>query len=271
MYYFVFLILLLCNAYDLNADQLSETKILVYTPAKCGTHLICKAVELMSGRSFIGSSTYRELVKRDEFIKTVEKNWNDGFITHTHWLPSFHILQTLKSEGYKIVSITRDPRDQLISYIYHFHKYNGYDENIYPNHPPVNKQLTKDLVVQLLKKFLINNIWAYKGTPFEQFYEPTKLQFLDDQFSCVVKFEDLVGSNGGGSFEKQIQSLEKINKHFNFYLDHSGIISVSNKLFGNSWSFRKGQIGEWRNYFDPSISLGFNKKFGTILYDLGYD
>lgn len=266
---FVFLITT-CSLLASDDSSGSDTKILIYTPAKCGTHLICKALVLMTGKQIIDSANYRETSKKEEFINIVEKNSKNNLLTHTHWLPSSTVLNELKNSGYKLISIIRDPRDQLISYVYHLHKYNGYNNLVHPNHPKTNKQLSSIQVKELLKMILVKNTWPYKNSPYEQFYEPTKLQFLDKDFSCVIKFEDLVGEKGGGSLERQIATLNEIKQHLNLNFSDEYVSWISANLFGNTWSFRSGQIGDWTKFFDEPISHGFDKKFGTILLDLKY-
>jgi len=73
---------------------------------------------------------------------------------------------------------------------------------------------------------------------------------LRNNNTLIVRFEDLVGSKGGGSDEIQRNTIKAI-------LEFSGISKYDNEidkiqlsLFGGTHTFREGQINAWRKDVD---------------------
>lgn len=67
----------------------------------------------------------------------------------------------------------------------------------------------------------------------------------------VIKFEDLVGSNGGGNDNLQKEVFSKIIDFIG--ADSSNEIDYASKLFGESKTFRAGKIGSWRLDLSPDL------------------
>ncbi|WP_416970786.1 hypothetical protein [Streptomyces sp. 4F14] len=69
---------------------------------------------------------------------------------------------------------------------------------------------------------------------------------------CKVSFEDLVGPRGGGSRERQRAA-------------------VADQLFNDrAYSFHRGRIGAWREYFTPEHEELFEERYGAVLDAYGY-
>jgi hypothetical protein len=94
--------------------------------------------------------------------------------------------------------------------------------------------------------------------------------WLNDDNCFVIKFEDLVGNRGGGSDEKQLETLKQIAKHSGTFFKESKLQEVSQKSFSeNSPTFRKGQIGDWVNWLDDEM-LEILRKDKDIFEKFGY-
>jgi len=77
------------------------------------------------------------------------------------------------------------------------------------------------------------------------------IPFTQDSRVLVVRFEDLVGKNGGGSKSNQLVALQGIAKHLDREVDDSCLEKVASSLFGcNTRAFRKGMLGAWRDAFE---------------------
>lgn len=70
------------------------------------------------------------------------------------------------------------------------------------------------------------------------------LAWRNDPACLLVKFEELVGSQGGGDDELQRQTLEQIEAHLGRKMQDTTIYST------NSRTFRKGNINSWRDAHD---------------------
>ena len=79
----------------------------------------------------------------------------------------------------------------------------------------------------------------------------------------VVKFEDLVGKQGGGSSEDQIDSIKRICRWLG--RDDGLTNSVAENLFGGTRTFRKGQMRSWENEMPEYLQEIFNERIGKRL------
>jgi len=99
--------------------------------------------------------------------------------------------------------------------------------------------------------------------------------FLDWRESpqCLfIKFEDLIGSNGGGDDKKQLEVLLQIQRHIGLSLNETERRKVANSLFNRgSRTFFKGQIGSWRQYFTKDHIRICQQEFADIMEQLDYD
>jgi hypothetical protein len=87
---------------------------------------------------------------------------------------------------------------------------------------------------------------------------------------CKVSFEELVGANGGGSQESQLDSIARINS-FLGVTDRSAE-DMADMLFNrNAFSFFQGQIGSWRQAFTAEHRRIAEDIFGDILPAYGYE
>jgi hypothetical protein len=85
-----------------------------------------------------------------------------------------------------------------------------------------------------------------------------------------VRFEDLIGSKGGGNDERQIKTIADIFA----YLEADGIDArlIAGKAFSeNSVTFRKGKIGDYRNVLSAAQIKLFNELHGDVIRQYGYD
>lgn len=90
--------------------------------------------------------------------------------------------------------------------------------------------------------------------------------------NCVIHFEALVGPRGGGSRELQRQEIRRITAHLETNLSEGEIEEVAEGIFDQqAATFRKGVMGDWRNYFTPEHKRAFKEVAGQLLIELGYE
>ncbi|MCH2049457.1 MAG: sulfotransferase domain-containing protein, partial [Trichodesmium sp. ALOHA_ZT_67] len=76
------------------------------------------------------------------------------------------------------------------------------------------------------------------------------LAWRDEPGCLLLRFEDLVGEAGGGSYEKQLETVKKIALHLGVSFDNH-ISSKLEEIYNpNSRTFRTGKIGGWKNSLD---------------------
>lgn len=248
--------LLLTNTYLLNASD-----NLVITIPKSGSHLIQKCLNLINEEFKIDSKP----------------------INFFHLRYSEQSLKYFKSRNYNFIYhflMTRDPRDQIVSFIYYFPKLIPVDTKIEFNN---YRNLSFDEILLCLICF--GSSWYQYF--FTDEWDPTKKEGCNDIFNfyksyldwqndpnynfCLIKFENLVGPKGGGSLDLQYEEISKIFKHLKLTPKQEDIKKIADNLFGETATFREGQIGSWKKHFKEIHKHCFKKIAGQLLIDLGYE
>ncbi len=89
--------------------------------------------------------------------------------------------------------------------------------------------------------------------------------------ALVVKFEDLVGPKGGGSLDAQKLEIRKIADYLGIKITEKEIDDIADKLFGRTITFKKGQIGQWKEEFTALQISQVKEKLDSLLIELGYE
>jgi hypothetical protein len=88
----------------------------------------------------------------------------------------------------------------------------------------------------------------------------------------VVKFEELIGEKGGGDDQIQKETVSRIAEYLGLKLSDQELAAVCAGLFWTkAETFRKGQIGSWREHFTPEHRAAFERVFGNLMEDFGYE
>ncbi len=94
--------------------------------------------------------------------------------------------------------------------------------------------------------------------------------------TIVLKYEDLVGPEGGGTKQAQYQALTRLANGLNIPMDEARLSYLADNIYGNkgmpmhSSTFRDGKTGKWRAYFSSRHKKAFKKYLGKYQLDLGY-
>jgi hypothetical protein len=87
----------------------------------------------------------------------------------------------------------------------------------------------------------------------------------------VVRFEDLVGDAGGGDAGRQRDTLRSIFGHLGVDAGQKRLDAVSERLFSaDSPTFRKGAIGQSKDFFDDELEELFRRSIGDRAAPYGY-
>lgn len=98
------------------------------------------------------------------------------------------------------------------------------------------------------------------------------LEWIDTEYTQIIRFEDLIGPKGGGTKSSQLESVRTIATHLNVELTHKTVEHIADNTFSTeSSTFRKGLIGDWVNHFEPVHVEAFKDEAGDWLVDLGYE
>jgi hypothetical protein len=89
--------------------------------------------------------------------------------------------------------------------------------------------------------------------------------------ALVVRFEDLVGSGGGGDAGRQVEAVRAIYRHIEMPVGDEFVTRLCSRLFSReSPTFRRGSIGQWRDLFDHELEELFERTAGDMMRAYGY-
>jgi hypothetical protein len=295
-----FLLLPLFFLFLLSGDKaLGLAKSLCITIPKAGTHVMLKLLSHLGRdelrfcynpdvyerpsleevkRLFPGEPPYhakgRFFISKTCFLDDMVVEWlaipdKKCLWSHFPYTPEFAKL--LNSKELRNFLIIRDPRDQVVSMARMIYKYS---ENI---EVPI-ETLLLDFIDGKQRRFVLWGVAINQCYPVEwelgvvDFYKQY-LPFIKEKNFCVIRFEHLVGTLGGGSDELQKKEIEKIVEHLGLSLPHAQIAFAAKNLFGGTYTFREGKIGSWKEYFKPEVKKLFKSVVGAnqLLIDLGYE
>lgn len=245
----------------LSPGQSKAPSIVCISIPKSGTHLLERALCLHP-------DLYRKLlptlhVNNIEIyggLASVLENLRNGQIVVCHLRYSREDEALLAGASSRVVFIHRDPRDVLVSEVFYAMKRKTHwAHEVYAKLPHMRNRLRV----------------AIEGDPTGQLVGIRhKLErfagWLDsDCFSLC--FEDLIGAKGGGEASTQSETLTSLHDYLGWGTSKEYSNELSRKLFGvSSPTFRKGQIGQWKQYFDDELTGLFNREVGSLMQRFGY-
>ncbi len=234
-------------------------KILIVSIQKSGTHLI---QNIMNEAGFEGIGVEKD-TKMADFI-----GLEDSQYLWSHFAPSDEIQMALENGGESVYIIFnfRDPRDVLVSWFYWLHPNSDKSMHLHQDYmKKVYSHFTDD---ELIDIFIRNDKFReVEYNPIEHFRLSRALYFHPKVLN--VSFEDLVGSNGGGSDDLQKKTIEVI---FNYLkIKNVDVDKIAKNAFDKtSETFRKGKIGSYKKVLSPMQIKLFNKLHGDIIKQYGY-
>ena len=187
----------------------------------------------------------------------------EGCFVNAHCLYSPELADLFREVGMRVVCILRDPRDVAVSQMHYLKQLkNHFAHEEYMALPSDRERLMVSIrggemggrrLRSLAERYGRFMGWEREGV------------------AAMVKFEDLVGPGGGGSAEARRLAVGQVAKHLGVPVDERTIGRIGENLFGAGRTFRKGQIGGWREEFTAEHERVLEKEAGRLLDELGYD
>ncbi len=261
-------------------------RVLVNGWPRSGTHLLRRCVSLLPGLAWDGlwlppgidrelatlavpadrASTEPRppvLVELDRVLSSLGPG--EYVMTHLRCHPA--AVRLLELRGFRSLLILRDLRDLAVSRAFYIVSHPDHRQHDYFTHtlrsederllasivgtdPPPGSSLPK---------------MADIGARFQDFHP-----WLRVSLNYTTRFEWLVGPQGGGSLDDQCREIENIARHLRLSLAPAQVKSVAAQLFGQgSRTFRRGQIGSWKEHFTEEHKAAFKRVAGRELIELG--
>ncbi len=249
---------------------------------KCGTHLLRRYFQA-SGFAFVGPHPAPRW--DPAFIDLVGSLRDSEYAAwHYEWTPELSGL--LSERGIRAVFLYRDPRAQLVSNLHWAMKMPAH-----PAHAFLTGQLHSDderllalirgVSEDVLARFfppnlpiqhpreLDGSLPGFRRSITRQFLVYTG--WLDDPQCLCVKYEDAVGLNGGGSRERQVETVRRLIEHTGASPGLSAEEIADGLYSRDDVTFRSGRIDSWRNEFSAEVTAAFLEEAGDLLPLFGYE
>ena len=237
----------------------SAPKVLSVSLPKAGTHLLERAL-CLHPRLYrkLRATVWPEALPRWGGLEGLLRGMAPGQITLAHlpFDPSFEA----SIDDTRVVFLIRDPRDVVLSEAHYAaarpnHPYHAAFERCTTLADRIRVAIDGDEAVDM--RSIAVRLDRYGG-------------WLDGT-AHVVRFEDLVGPRGGGSTERQHAAVHDLYAYLGVESDDALVASVCERLFsGDSPTFRRGAVGQWRTEFDADLERHFEAAVGGRLETYGY-
>jgi hypothetical protein len=189
-----------------------------------------------------------------------------GLVVSTHVFPwqtaSPRFLSGWRRTGapYTVYNY-RDPRAQIVSMI----RFLVESDVVFDEQPPV--QVYRPILRSLgsmdrMLSFAISD----RAFPYREAYRQNKWMLYHPNV-LKLRFEDLVGEEGGGSREVQHAAVERWAR---FLAVDVPTEQLTESLFGGTRTFHEGRTDSWRDVFKEHHLRAFEREFGDVLEDYGY-
>jgi hypothetical protein len=184
----------------------------------------------------------------------------DGCFVNAHCIYTPELADLVRKQGMRTVYILRDPRDVAVSQMHYIKQLeNHFAHQGYMALPSDHERL--------LVSIRGGELGGRKLQSLDERYRQF-LRWEREGGTAVVKFEDLVGTKGGGSAEAQRLAVEGVARQLGVEERTMGVVE---DLFGVGRTFRKGQIGGWREEFSAEHERALKEVVGSLLVELGYE
>lgn len=238
-------------------------KVLMNSLPKSGTNLLETALSyfpLLRHHGDITISTHKFKSEAHLIAKIESLSRGQYAPAHVNYSPK--VAEAIHRCRIRNLLVIRDPRDVCIShekYVTHIDKAHRAHE-FFKSLPDDNARLLATIYgekkqVEPIRDLLLN----FAG-------------WFHDSNTLIVRFEDLVGADGGGDEKKQLTAIQQVANHLNIPLSESQIQQIAKNTFStNSSTFRKGQINVWRETLKPEHKNAFKETIQDLLELYGYE
>ncbi|WP_341580054.1 hypothetical protein [Microbacterium schleiferi] len=231
--------------------------VMVNTLAKAGTHLLMSLLDAFpayrfSGRHFTFSVIdlhEPELTERNARLARQMSKVRRGQYMTGHLAYHDSIARTVDDAGFRQLLVVRDPRALIVSGALYMRSYERH-----PLHATVARRFTSDadVIRGVIAGFDQDNGTRHLRPMSERL--DAFVPWLDEPGALLVRFEDLVGSAGGGTDELQFETARRISEHLGLDAGPDTVRAAASAAFDTrAATFRSGEIEGWRRHLDGEL------------------
>ena len=201
---------------------------------------------------------------RKAWLKRYLSSLKNGQALPAHCLYTDNLHTLLNEQNIKIIQVLRDPRAIALSNAHYLAKQEKHPmHSFYKALPDFDSQLAFSITGGKIDANLSLNSIAERAKLIAPWVEQADV--------LSIRFEDLIGSLGGGSDELQHRAILNVLNFLNLDMDDSQLQHIQDNLFGTSTTFRQGQIDSWRDSFKEMHLELYNAIAADLTKSWGYD
>nr|XP_039248395.1 sulfotransferase 1E1-like isoform X1 [Styela clava] len=261
--------------------KVREDDVFIVAYPKAGTTWMQEIVWLICNDGNIKEANKQLLTLRSPFLGIVDCHLRNGFQSLENWsrnkqrvikthLPYELLPEDIrKGKRCKIIYVARNPKDLCVSY-YHFHRCSKMlkDPGTWP---------------EFFANFCSHRVgfgdWFDHTLKFWEKYQEDKERIYFVTYENLKKDLRKEVESMSKFLEKKLseQQLDAISEHCTFDSMSKNRSTNMSMLGQNSIStkkskfMRKGQVGDWRNYFTINQSLAFDELYQEKIKGTGFD
>ena len=243
-------------------------KVLANSFPKGGTHLLTRVLSLTP--SLV--PRWKAHIPSFEFsphqLSSRITNIRQGQYLTAHFYHNQELLKTLNDHNVKTLFIVRDLRDVAVSRAYYLtYSLRTRRMKAISDHLNSLENDSERVMAGILGIDENNKYWPSIGELAANYYP-----WLNTPNCLTIRFEDLVGSNGGGNSSQQIKVVDSILNHLEIEASETQVSNIASQAFyRKSATFRKGKINDWKNQFTESHKQAFKDIAGDLIIKFGYE
>jgi len=245
--------------------RIAGPRVFVVSVPKSGTNMLTHTLSLFPGLRRAPMDVHLPLAAQVARLRAL---W-PGQVVSSHHPPAPELDACLEAEDLKLFFIYRDPRDVAVSNTYYIMRIREHERHeFYASLPGHDTRLMTTIT---------GHNWPSQDP--EAIVIPSidhtfrrQRAWLDHPRCLPVRFEDLVGPDGGGDEDMQRQTVRRIARHLGMRLSAGEIERIANRVFNReTGTFRRGQIAGWRREFNDVHKDAFKRVAGELLVTWGYE
>lgn len=237
-------------------------KVVLNSLPKSGTHLLESLFFQLPLMRHCGKRTLKiEIQNPVETKLPIISSLKKGQFLLSHM--QFHkaLINNASENNIKIIQLIRDPRDVLLSHLNYIEKM----DKTQKSHKFITQYNTRfDKLKAMVegKKDILE--------PFTEVLDKFK-PWIDQPDVLSIKFEHLIGPNGGGDKNLQVDAVKNIAEFISVDIKDDELESICNSIFSSkSSTFNKGKIGNWKNILSLEESVWLNDRIEDKIIEYGY-
>lgn len=239
-----------------------ENKILVNGSPKTGTTWMYRMLASIPGYHFIGN--FNGDIQR--YHQTPP-----GSVIHGHDACTPDLIKILHENQIKVVLMLRDPRDQVVSRVFHFRRsHNDRWHNTFIELSDVEAIMACIEGRPGLRS--VNDLIGLTQSWLDSEYEILCIKYEDLSLKPLKEFQRVI-HYAGINIDHRLASAIVTRNRFERLTIGKKIWKRGRKAGqeNSNSHFRKGIIGDWKNYFNEQHKERFKEIAGQKLIEMGYE